>query len=263
MQPEFPGHGPAHHAELRPPGLERAPALALLDEGIRQIEKTPADLPGFLNGDAPFADLARRYLEALLRGDRHSASRLILDAVERGVSVTDIYMHVFQASQREIGRLWQINRVSVAQEHYCTAATQLIMSQLYPRIFATEKKGHALVAACVGGELHEIGARMVTDLLELNGWDTHYLGANTPTASVLSMVAERGARVLALSTTMTFHLDQVRAVIAETRQSGLNVRILVGGHPFNLAPGLWKTIGADGYAADARQAIAVAEGLIA
>jgi hypothetical protein len=38
------------------------------------------------------------------------------------------------------------------------------------------------VAACVSGELHEIGVRMLCDLLEMEGWNTIYLGANVPTA---------------------------------------------------------------------------------
>ena len=66
---------------------------------------------------------------------------------------------------REVGRLWQMNRLSVAQEHYVTAATQLIMSQLYPLVFRTARRDRRIVAACVGGELHELGVRMVADRL--------------------------------------------------------------------------------------------------
>lgn len=241
----------------------RLPALKILDAGRNSLEEMSSAPASLLDGDAPSDDLARRYLDALLSGNRLSASRMILNAVDNGMSIKEVYLQVFQRAQREIGRLWQVNRVSVAQEHYCTAATQLIMSQLYPHIFAGEKKGRALVATCVGGELHELGARMVADFLELDGWDTHYLGANTPTAGILGMVAERGAQALAISTTMTFHLDQTRAVIAETRRSGLDAKIIVGGYPFNLAPQLWKKVGADGYAADAQQAVAVVERLTA
>jgi methanogenic corrinoid protein MtbC1 len=99
----------------------------------------------------------RAYLDALLAGDRLAAGRIILQAAEQGAAIKDIYLGVFQRSQRELGRLWQTNQISVAQEHYCTAATQLIMSQFYPAIFAVAKKGPRLVATCVGGELHELG----------------------------------------------------------------------------------------------------------
>jgi hypothetical protein len=110
-----------------------------------------------------------------------AATRLILDAVDAGVPIREIYLHVFQRCQREVGCLWQANRISVAQEHYCSAATQFIMAQLYSRAFPVQGNGRRLVAASVGGELHEIGLRIVADFFEMEGYDTLYLGANTPT----------------------------------------------------------------------------------
>lgn len=247
----------------RLPEEERAPALKLIEAALANLKDMPATPPSLLVGDSPLDLLARRYLAALLDGNRASASRMILGAVDEGVPIKEIYLQVFQRVQHEIGRLWQSNRISVAQEHYCTAATQVIMSQLYPRIFSGDKNGYALVATCVGNELHEIGARMVADFFEMSGWDTYFLGANTPAAEVLKMLKERNAALLAISATMTYHLDEARELIAETRRSGLDTRILVGGYPFNRAPNLWKQIGADGYAPDAQQAVIVAERLLA
>ena len=208
--------------------------------------------------------LAGRYLDMLLHGTRHAASQLILDAVEGGVSVNDIYLHVFQPCQHEIGRLWQTNKISVAQEHYCTAVTQLVMSQLYPHIFRSEKIGRCLVATCVGGELHEIGVRMVADFFEMEGWDTYYLGANTPAKSILDTIDSQGADVLAISATITFNVSDIVDLVANVRASdvGRGVRILVGGRPFNVAANLWRRVGADGYAPDAQAAINVAEKLL-
>jgi signal transduction histidine kinase len=40
------------------------------------------------------------------------------------------------------------------------------------------------------------GARMVADFFELDGWDTYFLGANTPTDSILRAVEERRADIL-------------------------------------------------------------------
>lgn len=160
-----------------------------------------------------------------------------------------------------IGRLWQTNRISVAQEHYCSATTQLIMSQLYPHIFATAKKGRTLVATCVAGDLHEIGVRMVADFFEMDGWKTFYLGANTPHAGVIATLVERKADVLAVSATMPFHVEAVRDLIRAVRQHPTvgKVTIVTGGHPFNHDPDLWRKLGADGSAPDAQRAIALVE----
>jgi MerR family transcriptional regulator, light-induced transcriptional regulator len=210
-------------------------------------------------------ELLGLYIDALLGGDRQQASRLILAAAEGGTPIRAIYLDVFQQAQHHIGRLWQANRISVAQEHYCTAATQMIMSQLYPYIFATERTDRRLVATCVAGDLHEIGLRMVSDLFELEGWDTFYLGANVPHESVVSSVEQRRADCLAISATMTFHLPAVRALIGtlRARDDLRAVKVLVGGYPFNLEPELWRQVGADGYAQDAAQVVDVAERLVA
>ncbi|MFN2134266.1 MAG: B12-binding domain-containing protein [Anaerolineae bacterium] len=254
------------HEQL-PPHLAALPA-AYVAQALQQLGATPAATTSFLSQAKQHArtelvDLAQSYLDALLRADRRAASQLILGSVEGGLAVREVYLHAFQPVQREVGRLWQLNQISVAQEHYCTAATQMVMSQLYPHIFSARRVGRTLVATCVGRELHELGVRMVADFFEMEGWDTYYLGANVPTESILRAVADRQADVLAVSATMTYHVGHVQALIDHVRSSsiGHDVRILVGGYPFNVSASLWKTVGADGYARDAQQAIAVADGL--
>ncbi len=241
-----------------------AVAAGYIKAALDQLHSSPSELPSFIDQEGPLSELAARYIEALLRGERQAASRMILKAVEEGASVKDIYLRVFQRSQYEIGRLWQLNRISVAQEHYCTAATQLIMSQLYPLIFSGEKNGRTLVATCVGGDLHEIGVRMVSDFFEMEGWDTYYLGANTPTQSILQTVVERKADVLAVSATMTFNINVVAEIIAAMRADSTTtgLKIIVGGYPFNASQGLWREIGADACASDALEAVALANRLV-
>ena len=166
---------------------ELAPVIdEYFEAGLKKLPSVSIDPSTFLEDAGPHTTLATKFLKLLLTGERHVASRLILEAVDSGVPLKDIYLHVFQRSQRELGRLWQLNQISVAQEHYCTAATQLIMAQLYPRIFRTEKNGRKIIATSIGGELHEIGVRIIADFFEMEGWDTYYLGANSPTAAIRS-----------------------------------------------------------------------------
>lgn len=210
------------------------------------------------------SNIAVEYMQFLLNGERQKASSLIMQTVENGMSIKDIYLTIFQPSQWEIGRLWQMNQVSVAQEHYCTAATQLIMSQLYPYIFNTEKIGRSFIGTCVSGELHEIGMRMVADFFEMEGWDTYYIGANTPTESIIDTIEMHQADVLGISTTMLFHVKEVQNIINRIKQtpSSSGVKILVGGYPFNVTENLWQKVNADGYGGDALQAIQEANRLL-
>jgi methanogenic corrinoid protein MtbC1 len=249
--------------ETLPPD-QAALARGFVNAALEHLPHAPEILGSFISSESPFYELASHYLDALLRGDRHIASRLILDSVAGGTPVKDIYLQVFQPCQQEIGRLWQMNQVSVAQEHFCTAATQMVISQLYPYIFATPKSGHRLVATSVSGELHEIGIRMVADFLEMEGWDTYYLGANTPTESILRAIEERRADVVAISATISFHVSKVAELIDRIRSSPnlAQVKIMVGGYPFNIAENLWQQVGADGHARNAQEAVSAAYHLL-
>jgi MerR family transcriptional regulator, light-induced transcriptional regulator len=220
--------------------------------------------PNFLFEDSPLSHHASDFLDMLLAGRRDTATRLILDLVERGTTVKDIYLDIFQVTQREVGRLWEINQVTVAQEHFCSAATQMIMAQLYPHIFNAEKIGRRMVATCVGSELHEIGVRMVTDFFEMEGWDTYYLGSNMPTSGIITSIEEQHVDLLGISATMYFHVGAVKELIAEVRASnaGQHIKILVGGYPFIATPSLAEKVGADGFGRDAVQAIALANHLV-
>ncbi len=246
-----------------PDEASKTTVRSIVEAGLSRLPTMPASIPTFIGADEPLAGLAEAYLHYLLSGERQKASTLVLNAVKEGIAVRDVYLHIFQKVQHEIGRLWQENRISVAQEHYCTAATQLIMSQLYPYIFASERNGNAMVAACVSRELHEIGVRMVADFFEMNGWDTYYLGANVPHESVIEALVKQNARILGISATMTFHIAEVEKLIASVRSSeAKHVRIMVGGYPFNVDTELWEKIGADGSATDAALAVTQASAMI-
>ena len=213
----------------------------------------------FPHPDNPLGSLAAAYLQALLQSDRKKAGNLIQEAVDQGTAIRDIYLHVFQSTQYEIGRLWQKNQATVAQEHFCTAVTQLIMTRLYDRIFAMERRGRSLVATCVGGELHELGMRMVADFFEMDGWDTMYLGAGSSTKNLLTAVDERHPQVVGISATMTSHVHRVEELIAAIKERfPSEVKILVGGYPFLSTPGLWQQVGGDGFGQDAREAVGAA-----
>jgi methanogenic corrinoid protein MtbC1 len=220
-------------------------------------------LPTHISDDNPNRSLLEEYLAALTSFRRQRASEIILNAANSGVDIRDIYVNVFQQAQYEIGRLWQINKLSVPQEHYCTAVTQQVMAQLYPYMFPVEAKPRKVVAACVQGELHEIGSRILADLFEMSGWDTRYFGANTPTSGIVEALKQEKPDLLLVSATMTFHLRAVSDLIRAVRKTdhGDRVKVLVGGYPFIVDPVLWHKMGADGSARDAKTTLLLADQL--
>lgn len=239
---------------------EMPDAEAYVQTAIDELPAMTDDVPSFLDPREPLWPVASGYLAALIRGDRHEALQVILRALDSGVTIRDVYRNVFEPVQQEIGRLWQLNQISVAQEHFCTAATQQVMTQLYGRIFGGDaSRGKRVVAMCVGGELHEIGLRIITDLLELSGWQTWYLGANVPPANAVQFCVEQKADVLLVSATLPPHLPGVAEVVRSfrARPELAGAKVLVGGRAFRNAPGLWRTIGADGTAAGVDECIAL------
>ena len=235
-------------------------AVAYVQKAIDELPSMNDEVPSFLEPRAPLWSVASEYLTALIRGNRREALQIILAALDGGATIHDVYRHVFEPVQQEIGRLWQLNQISVAQEHFCTAATQQVMTQLYARMFGGEaSRGKRAVAMCVGGELHEVGLRIITDLLELTGWQTWYLGANVPPANAVQFCAEQKADVLLVSATLPPHLPAVAEVIRQfrARPELAEARVIVGGRAFRNAPGLWRTIGADGTAAGVDECLAL------
>ena len=86
--------------------------------------------------------LRDRFVRAQLAGDRRGALRLLVDdGLGGGASVLDMQLRVVQEAQREIGRLWQENRISVAQEHLATAIANMALSHLYDRAQPAPRNG--------------------------------------------------------------------------------------------------------------------------
>ncbi|WP_106767333.1 cobalamin B12-binding domain-containing protein [Paenibacillus faecalis] len=241
---------------------DKAIVLEYLDLGMKE---PASSIPSYIDSSNPLAMEAEAYLSALLDGDRRRASTLIHALLNQGTDIKSLYQYIFQVTQYEIGRLWHKGSISVAQEHYCTAVTQSIISGLYPHWIGKGNKGLRMVAACVGSELHEIGLRMVADTFEMEGWDTYYLGANVPDDSLIQAINDHKAHIIAISVTMTFHIHLAKELITKIKAERVvsGVKIMVGGLPFNLDPNLWKEIGADGYAPDAETTVILAEQLIA
>ncbi|MDO8914829.1 MAG: cobalamin-dependent protein [Coriobacteriia bacterium] len=219
--------------------------------------------PPFVIADGVTGALAVSYLDAALAGDRTSATQMALHALDDGLSIQDLYLQVIAPVQAEVGRLWLTSRVTVGQEHVATSVTQSVLGALSPRIGRTERIGRSVVIAAVGPELHEIGVRMVSDHFDLGGWDTHYLGANTPLGAIVSAVEEFKPDVVALSATMAPHLTDLRMAVEAVRrtEAGRGAKVIVGGRPFNTVPSLWRALDADGWAPEATGAVRTARTL--
>jgi methanogenic corrinoid protein MtbC1 len=221
--------------------------------------------PTNLSVHTPQGDLAARYLLAALEGERFTASHLVLEAVRTDkITVRDAYELVLLPVQREVGRLWHLNDLTVAEEHFVSATTQLTIGQLYPFLSRAPRNGKTVAAASVEGNAHDIGVRMVSDYFEMAGWRAIYLGANVPTADLAQAVDHFDADLICLSAYLPTQLRAAEDTIAAIRSTprGATVKVLVGGPAFGRSTHTWNEIGADAYAADANQAVLIGAKLV-
>jgi methanogenic corrinoid protein MtbC1 len=250
------------------PGDLRDSAEKILGKGIAAAKGVPAAPPSCIDDTDPLAAIASSYFEALVRAERKKAEKIIADAMASAVPVKDLYLHVFVPVLRETGRRWLIQELSVAEEHYITASVTAEIAHLHDRFIAANRhvppRGKTVVVASVERDLHEIGIRMVADFFEMDGWDTYYIGPNTPALSLLHAARDRDADVIAISCTIPSFLSTVHYLIRSLRAdpSTAQAKIIVGGHPFTVDPELWKQLGGDAYAQDAAEAVAAAHRLV-
>lgn len=205
----------------------------------------------------------RLFLEALLEGDAAEANRLASQAVADTADLAEFYLHVITPAMTEVGNRWEEGALSVAREHLATAIVSRVMSNQYLRFSGTERtKGRALVSAAAN-EFHELGARMVADMLEMSGWDVLYLGSNIPVDVVLQTIREEKPFLVCFSVTMPFNLLEVGHIIGKLRADPetASIRILVGGRSLQLFPQLLDSLGADEAPKDALEALKAAESL--
>ncbi|MCV2356309.1 cobalamin B12-binding domain-containing protein [Paucibacter sp. B2R-40] len=201
---------------------------------------------------APF-DIQTRFEDALLTGDRRGALQMVADLESQGHGLVEIEVRLVENCLRSIGQRWQRNEVSVAQEHLATATASTVMAERFAHHPLPASLGHKAVLASVQGNQHSVGLRMVSDALELAGWDVQCLGANTPTRDLVRQIQQWQPDLVALSVAFPSQLADARHAIQQIRQAcPLNSpRIIVGGMVLNQHPGLADFLGADAFAHDA------------
>jgi methanogenic corrinoid protein MtbC1 len=233
-----------------------------IGDALRALPDMPVHPECFLKAENPNGQLARNWMDALLAQDRRRAVSLIWQAIDRGITLPSIYDDVIVACLREAGALWQTRVINEAQEHYCSVTASDILSVISAE-FDIPKKKKTAVGFCVANEQHSLGLRLALDCFELLGWDTVCLGGSVPNRNIEWILHKWTPDVVALSVTMIYHLKELQEAISDIRavSNSRKVLIMVGGHPFNICPGLWKKVGADLEGGSCRHAMELAEKL--
>ena len=172
------------------------------------------------------------YMECLLQGDKRGCGLIVQRLLTEGISFENLYVDLFQKAMYHTGDLWMKNRISVATEHLITATTLSMMTLVHPLLLDAPRNGKKAVVTCVSGELHQVGGKMVSDMFELHGWDSYFLGANTPVEGLLDLIEEKQPEVLCLSVSLSIHVSPFIETVEKTRARFPELNILAGGQAF-------------------------------
>ena len=232
-----------------------ATVAAVLEAGHAHLADAPAP-PDYSQPSPAAWPECDPFQQAVLASERHRAQQLFDAAMAQDTSLVSAEIHVIQPALYAIGREWQANRVTVAQEHLATAMAQFVMANAYGRATPAPDNGGRALLACPPGNHHEVGLRMLADALEMDGWSVQCLGANTPTAALAAQAEHFAPHLICLSASLPQHLRRLRETINMVRQQlgACCPPIAIGGLVVNQFPALLHTLPAVTLGTDAEAA---------
>jgi methanogenic corrinoid protein MtbC1 len=203
-----------------------------------------------------------RYLEPLLRGDRKACRIVIEEILQSGIPANSVYVHVIWPIMIEIERLLRTDKITKTQEHLATRINRTIVDQLQNKLPRRPEKNKKIVVCCAANELQELGAQMMVDLFECNGWEVRFLGGGLTNDDILAFVNDYAPDILLIYGTTPKQAPDIRQLIdtIKTVNAWPHLRTMVSGGLFNRAEGLWEEIGADLFASTLNEATQVASG---
>jgi 5-methyltetrahydrofolate--homocysteine methyltransferase len=140
---------------------------------------------------------------------------------------------------------------------------QELSAMLRPYLRRDEGRFLARIAiGTVKGDLHDIGKNLVSTMLSSAGFEIQDLGVDVPPEKFVEVVEREKPGMIAMSCLLTVAMDAMKNVMDRLTESGSRsgVKVLVGGRP--ITPDFVAQIGADGYGADAMEAVSAAKSVL-
>lgn len=181
-----------------------------------------------------FALLQKQFHSSIERGDPTDAAQVIDELLAGQRSLHEIYLAVIAPALVSIGDSWCSGEIGVGVEHL---ATQIVIQQMnrLRSLFSSEEaqSPYRVLVACIEGEQHLVGARMLADLCLLKGWAVDFLGANTPRSAIVDMAERRHSHLVALSLTMREGMNHLPGLLDDLSKLSPAPNVVLGGQHFS------------------------------
>jgi len=182
---------------------------------------------------AALADPPGQVVARLLDATHRLHTQSIVDALQEcrrthGLVVT--LEQVVLPALQEIGRQWAAGTCSVVHEHLLAGAVQSWLSVQRHQMDRSNDRG-TVVLACGPDDQHAVALEAFAVLLADQGYDCHYLGAQTPVSSLVLAARHPPARAVVVVS----HVDRHRsaAVAALHAVAALDVPVFYAGAAFH------------------------------
>jgi 5-methyltetrahydrofolate--homocysteine methyltransferase len=201
--------------------------------------------------------------EGVLDGDMELVKVQVQHAIDEEILPEDILREGLVAAMAEVGRLFEEGEYFVPEMLIAARAMKAGLALLKPHLVQADVKPAGRVAAgTVKGDLHDIGKNLVCMMLEGAGFEIVDLGTDVTPEQFVDAVKNDSVNVVAMSALLTTTMPNMKATIDALEEAGVreDVKVMIGGAPVTDAYA--SEIRADGYAADASRAVALAHSLL-
>ncbi len=200
--------------------------------------------------------------KAVLKGDRKGIATLTKKALEQGEDSTKLLNQALLPAINLVGEYFDKGTYFLPQLIASAETMKNAISILEPLLLKETDTADMPVAvmATVEGDIHDIGKNLVTLMLKNYGFKVIDLGKDVPADTIIRTARENNAGIIGLSALMTTTMQRMREVVALVKQEGIASKVMIGGAV--ITKEYAEEIGADGYAADAADAVKVALKLV-
>jgi len=208
-------------------------------------------------------EILQSIYDGILDGDQGKVKAGVQAALDQGFDPETILKNAMVVAMDKVGRLFEEGEYFVPEMLIAARAMQGGLGLLKPHLSqANVASSGKVVAGTVKGDLHDIGKNLVCMMLEGAAFEIVDLGSDVPPEKFVEAVKESGAQIVAMSALLTTTMPNMKITLDALKQAGLRsqVKVMVGGAP--VTDTYAKDIGADGYAADASKAVALAKSLV-
>ncbi len=207
-------------------------------------------------------ELLTAMADAVREMEEEDAAEVSKEYIEAGYDAYDGIEGGLAEGIGQAGDLFEEEEYFIPELLMCSEAMNAGIDVLSPHLKTAEAGNEkTIVIGVAEGDTHDIGKNLVALLCKAAGFKVVDIGRDVPPEKFVDKAIEEKASIIAVSTLMTTTMPKVEAVVEELKKRNVReqFKVMVGGAPISQA--FCDKIGADGYTANASEAVRLAKRL--